>query len=71
MHFFSIGQCAIMTTTLDLWMSRSSYDLFALVINFINQIRIPCHIIVGLFEALNIFNVTLTKQAKFYCLNST
>jgi hypothetical protein len=52
-------------------MSRSSYDLFALVINFINQFWILCHIIVGLFEALDIFNVALTKQAKFYSLNST
>jgi hypothetical protein len=32
-----IDKCETMTTTFDLWMSRSRYDTFALVINFINQ----------------------------------
>jgi hypothetical protein len=34
--FPAIGQCATMTTTFDLWMSRLGYDTFALVINFIH-----------------------------------
>ncbi len=34
--FLAIGQCATLTTTFDLWMSRLRYDTFALVINFIH-----------------------------------
>ncbi len=45
-------------------MSRSGYDTFALVINFINPSQVPCHIIVGLFEAPDIFSVVLVEQVK-------
>ncbi len=54
-----------MTTTFDLWMSRSRYNTFVSVINFINQRWVPCHIIVELFEALNISDATLAEQMKF------
>jgi hypothetical protein len=53
-----------MLTTFDLWMSRSSYDTFALVINFFNLSWIPCHISIGLFEAHDTFGATLIKQMK-------
>ncbi len=49
----TIYECGIMTTKFELKMSRLSYDTFALVINFINQDWVPCHIIVGLFETPN------------------
>jgi hypothetical protein len=62
--FPTIEKCAIMTTTFDLWMSRSKYDTFSLVINFINQSWFPCHIIVELFEAFNTSSATLAKQMK-------
>ncbi len=45
-------------------MLKSGYDIFPLVINFINQAWIPCHIIIGLFETFNISNVTLTEEMK-------
>jgi hypothetical protein len=45
-------------------MLRSSYVTFALVINFINQGRVPCHIIIGLFEKFNIFSATLVDKIK-------
>jgi hypothetical protein len=63
--FPTIAQCATMITTFDLWMSRSCYYTFVLVINFINPSLAPCHIAIGLFEALDIFGATLTKQVKF------
>ncbi len=62
--FFAIGQCATMTTMFCLWMSKLSYDIFSLVINFINQSWVPCHIIVGLFETPNIFGVAFIEQMK-------
>jgi hypothetical protein len=45
-------------------MLRLGYDTFALVINFINLSSVPYHIIVGLFEALDIFSAALAKQVK-------
>ncbi len=62
--FPTIGQCATVTTIFDLWMSRLGYDTFTLVINFIHQSLVPCHIIVGLFETPNTSNATLAKQMK-------
>ncbi len=59
--FFAIGQCATMTTMFGLWMLKLSYDTFFLVINFINQSWVPCHIIVGLFETFDIFKVVLEE----------
>jgi len=62
--FPAIVQCAIVTTTFDLWMLRSCYDTFALVINFINPNWVPCHIVIGLFETPNIFGAAFVKQMK-------
>jgi hypothetical protein len=62
--FPTIVQCVIMTTTFDLWMLRSGYDIFALVINFINLSWVPCHIVIGLFETPNIFCAAFAKKVK-------
>jgi putative flippase GtrA len=37
----------IITTSFDLWMSKSGHDIFAFVINFINSHWVPRHVIVG------------------------
>ncbi len=34
-----------------LWMSKGAHDVFALVINFLNEEQQPQHIIIRLFEA--------------------
>ncbi len=44
------------------WMCRTWFDIFALIMNFINKIWVFCHNIVGLFEVHNILKATLTKQ---------
>jgi hypothetical protein len=36
--------------TFNLWMSCSEVDIFALVINFLNDNWVPMHIIMGLFK---------------------
>jgi hypothetical protein len=59
--FLAIVQCVTVIATFDLWMSRLGYDMFTLVINFINPSWAPYHIIVRLFEAPDIFGATLTK----------
>jgi hypothetical protein len=43
-------------------MSISSYDTFTLVVNFINQDWVPCHIIVRLFETPNTFGVLVLAE---------
>jgi len=48
----------------DLWMFRSKHDTFVLVINFINSLWVPCHVIVGLFEAIDMFRVAMVVQIK-------
>jgi hypothetical protein len=53
-----------MTITFDLWISRSGYDTFAFVVNFINQDQFPCNITIGLFETLDISSVVLVKEVK-------
>ncbi len=45
----------ITTTSFHLWMSIFRHDTFALVINFINSHWVPCHVTMGLFEAINTF----------------
>jgi hypothetical protein len=62
--FPAIAQCVTVIITFNLWMLRSSYDTFALVINFTNPSWAPYHIIIGLFEIFDIFRATLTKQVK-------
>jgi hypothetical protein len=45
-------------------MLKSDYDILPLVINFINQAWIPCHIIIELFKTLNISSVALIEEMK-------
>jgi hypothetical protein len=62
--FPSIALCA--TTMVDLWMSKSSFITFALVIKFINEEWVPCHVVVDMFEALNPSGATLVEQVKSF-----
>jgi hypothetical protein len=53
----------VMTITpFDLWISRFTHNTFALVTHFINSQWVPCHVIVGLFEAINTTRVATIMQ---------
>ncbi len=52
------------TISFDLWMSRFRHDTFILVINFINSMGVPCHVVVGPFQATNTFGVAMIVQVK-------
>ncbi len=54
----------ITTTFFDLWMSRFGHNTFAFGINFINSHWVPCHVTMGLFEAIDTFEVTMVAQMK-------
>jgi hypothetical protein len=65
--FPTLAQCDIVIVTFDLWMSRTSFDTFALVVNFLNWEWVPCHVTIGLFEALDTSGVALAKIVYFFC----
>jgi len=46
-------------------MYKTNFDMFVLMINFINDDWVPYHVIVRLFEALNTFGATLVEQMKY------
>jgi hypothetical protein len=43
-------------------MSKSRDDILVLVINFVNSLWAPCHVIVELFEAIDTFEVAMVAQ---------
>jgi hypothetical protein len=60
----TLDSCVITTTSFDLWMSRYGHDTFALVINFINSLWVPCHVTVALFETIDTSRVVMAMQVK-------
>ncbi len=46
----------------DLWMSKGAYDVFALVINFLNSDWQPKHVTIGLFETTNTIGQALARS---------
>ncbi len=61
---FALDSYVTTITSFDLWMSRSRHYTFVLVINFINSLWVPCHVIVRLFEATNMFGIAMVMQVK-------
>jgi hypothetical protein len=57
----TIAQCGTSIGTFDLYMSKIGFDMFPLVIIFINDDWVPYHVIIRLFEAPNTFRVPLEK----------
>jgi hypothetical protein len=64
--FPTLAQCVACIASFDLWMSCASYDIFAMVVNFIDDAWHPTHITIGLFEVQNISNAYMEKQMKGY-----
>jgi hypothetical protein len=56
--------CVMTTTSFDLWMSRLGHGTFDLVINFINSQWVPCHVIMGLFEAIDTARIAMATHVK-------
>jgi len=57
----SLSACATASITFDLWMSRAGYDTFALIVNFIDNTWVPCHICIRLFETSNTSGAALVE----------
>jgi hypothetical protein len=52
------------TTCFDLWMSKSADDIFALVINFLDENWQPKKVTISLFEVLETMGQALAKNLK-------
>jgi hypothetical protein len=52
----------VVTTTFDLWMSMGAYDVFALVVNFINVDWTPKHAMIKLFQAIETMKQTVVLK---------
>jgi len=48
----TFSNCMLATTCFDLWMSKGTYDIFALVINFLDENWQPKKLIISLFETI-------------------
>ena len=59
-----ISSCQTASITFDLWMFRTGWDTFALVVNFIDDCWVPRHVTVGLFEAQDTSGASLAEIVK-------
>jgi hypothetical protein len=57
-----LSQCVSVTANFDLWMSKGAYDIFALVINFLNGNWKLRKVTIGLFETIETTNQALAKN---------
>ncbi len=57
--FPTLVQYAIINVTFDLRILRTRFDTFALLVNFINDQRVPCHLTIGFFETPNTTRIVL------------
>jgi hypothetical protein len=61
---FVLFNAIIVIATFDLWMSQRSFDMFALIVNYINKMWEPCHVTVGIFEVHETLGVAMAVQFK-------
>lgn len=54
--------CVFIITNFDLWMSKGTYNVFALVMNFLREDWVTKHITIGLFYFFEISNYTWVKE---------
>ncbi len=57
-----LSQCVSATANFDLWMSKGAYDIFALVINFLDGNWKHRKVTIGLFETTKITNQALARN---------
>ncbi len=60
--FHTLVDCFFTIASFDLWMSKGAYDVFALVINFLNNDWKPKHVTIGLFEMTQTTSQALTRN---------
>ncbi len=58
----TLVKCHFATTNFDLRMFKKTYDVFALVINFLGSDWQPKHVTIGLFKTIETTSQTLAKN---------
>jgi hypothetical protein len=58
----TLVECHSTTTSFDLWMFKGAYDVFALVINFLNNDCQPKHMTIDLFETIETTRLMLKMK---------
>ncbi len=62
--FLTFVDAIIVITTFDLWMFQGGFDMFILVVNYINKKWEPCHVIMGVFEVHETSRATMDVHFK-------
>ncbi len=57
-----LASTTTMFTSFDLWMSKGGVNTFTLIINYLNEIWIPIHVIIGLFEVHETIGLYVVRQ---------
>ncbi len=57
-----IAKCATTIASSNLWMSKFGCDTFRLIINFIDDQWVPCHVIIAFLETIDTLGATLAIQ---------
>ncbi len=62
--FPTLFNCATTIVNFDLWIGKSGFDTFALVVNFIDDAWVSKHVTIGFFKTPNIVHAILAKIVK-------
>jgi hypothetical protein len=62
--FHAFIDAIIIITTFDLWMPRGGFDMFVLVVTYINRKWEPCHVTATIFEVHETSGVAMVIQLK-------
>ncbi len=57
----ALASCLSIAYTFDLWMSKGTHDVFAIVVNLISNWDAK-HVTIGLFEMIDIIGATLAPK---------
>jgi hypothetical protein len=57
-----LAKCYFAITSFDLWRSKGAHDIFALMIKFLGVNLQPKHIMIELFETMDIFKQALANN---------
>jgi hypothetical protein len=61
---FALDSCVTTIAFFNFLMSIFGHYMFVLVINFINSLWVLCHVIMGLFEAIDTSRVVMAMHVK-------
>jgi hypothetical protein len=57
--FLALAKCHFAITSFDMWMSKGTYDGFALIFNCLGNDWQPKHVTIGLFEVIETISQAL------------